>query len=142
METPAHGDGELAGGSTCRGLAAGATVGRRRAPRCRPGSGLWRWLYSGFRRPKESARAVYLPETELGIWKCAITCPYLSRSSKFRVKMPCSPDPGPVQLSCSIQACWGCSTWLFYLFSLPYPSLIYPMGHVAWGWVLALLSWG
>lgn len=101
------------GGSTCRGPAAAATVGRRRAPQCMPDSGLWRWPYSGSQRPKESARAVCLPGTELRMSKYAIT------SS--------TPPEAP---SASVQASyarglWAHSACLFYLFSLPHPFLAY-----------------
>lgn len=46
---------------TCRRPAAGATGARRRTPQCRPGSGPWRQLCSGLRKPGVSARAACLP---------------------------------------------------------------------------------
>ena len=51
---------------TCTGPAAEATVGRKRVPQCRPGSGPWRQLCLGLRRPEGSARAACLLGTEPG----------------------------------------------------------------------------
>lgn len=45
-------------------------MGRRRAPRCRPGSGPWRRPCSGLRRPGASVRAACLPGAEPAQWHC------------------------------------------------------------------------
>lgn len=57
--------------------------------------------------------------------KCAIARPRLSRSSKFKVKVPSFPDLASVQLS-YIPRLWYvalCSTWLVYLLNLAFPPL-------------------
>lgn len=46
-----HPGGPRGRGPTCRQPAAGATVGRRTAPRCRPGSGPWRRPCLGLQKP-------------------------------------------------------------------------------------------
>lgn len=86
---------------TCRGPGAGATVGRRRAPRCRPGSGPWRQPCSGLRKPGGSTRAVCLPG-QSHTQHCGASCQPLDVP-----QMSPSPIAAPLPSQSQPQCGWG-----------------------------------